>query len=277
MTGPPGPAAPRLTVRRGTAPPAPAAARRLSLAPAEWAVLTEGRLPGLPAAFAAAATVTGEQRDAALSSLTGRGILVAGGAGPPVPAVAAQLEVLRRPVLTVRLDVTGRGGARHGWFALGAGVVAGAVTLPGGSVELSLTPAAGLGHELARAVPEAAVLTASGAPVGGGAVPAGRLPLALLDTAVPQVAGPTAGERALADELLRRTAGSLACLVVGRAGDPVGAGQVSWLATDAGWVGLRPAGTARQAVDVLPVRPADLGTWVAPAVAALLEAADEQG
>jgi hypothetical protein len=52
---------------------------------------------------------------------------------------------------------------------------------------------------------------------------------------------------------------------------------VSWLATDGGWVGLRPLpdGSPRRLVDVVPVQPTDLGTWVAPAVAALLEASDE--
>ena len=85
---------------------------------------------------------------------------------------------------------------------------------------------------------------------------------------------PSPDEAALAEELLRRTAGSLSCLVLGRAGSAVGAGQVSWLATDGGWVGLRPVldGSPRRLVDVVPVQPADLGTWVAPAVAALLEA-----
>jgi hypothetical protein len=55
-------------------------------------------------------------------------------------------------------------------------------------------------------------------------------------------------------------------------------GQVAWLATDAGWVGLRPRldGAPRRMVDLVPVEPADLGTWVAPPVAALLEADDDQ-
>ena len=43
-------------------------------------------------------------------------------------------------------------------------------------------------------------------------------------------------------------------------------------------MGLRPRldGSPRQMVDLVPVQPADLGTWLAPTVAALLEGSDEQ-
>jgi hypothetical protein len=183
-------------------------------------------------------------------------------------------------VLSVRLDVTGRAGARSAWFAVGTGFVAGVLTLPGGGVELSLAPAARLGAELARAVPDAVAVTGSSEePAGPEAVPCGRLPLGLLDDrATPPDGSPTADEAGLAEELRRRAAGSLSCLVLGRAGRSLAAGQVSWLATDGGWVGLRPLpdGSPRRLVDVVPVQPDDLGTWVAPAVAALLEASDEQ-
>jgi hypothetical protein len=284
--GSPGPGGLGITVRRGgRRPEAVSPARRLTLTPAEWAVLVDGWRTGLPPGFAVDVDAVAE-RDEAVASLIGRGVLLpADAAGPtgPVPAVARTLEVLRRPVLSVRLDVAGRGGARHGWFAVGSGLVAGVLTLPRGGVELSLAPDVRLGAELARAVPDAAAVTGSGRPDepdGTGAVPSGRLPLGLLDDVAWPPDGwttPSPDETALAGELLRRTAGSLSCLVLGRAGTAVGAAQVSWLATDGGWVGLRPLldGSPGRLVDVVPVQPGDLGTWAAPAVAALLEASDE--
>lgn len=265
----------RITVRTGTAPRGPSApARRLVLTAAEWAVLVGGRLGGPPPEFRPG-PVGRADRDLAVAELTRRGVLRSpgGGAAEPVPAVAADLAVLHHPLLTVRLAVDGRGGTRHGWFAVGAGGVVGVLTRPAGGVELSLAPAAGLGAELSRAVPEAAVVT--GSATGGGALPAGVLPLHLLDAAPPgEQPPPTAAEAALADELLRRTAGSLRCLVLGRTGSSLGAGQVSWLATDGGWAGLRPrpATASPRLVEVVPVRPADLGVWLAPTVAALLAA-----
>ena len=273
----PGPVGPDVTVRRGRRGSA-APARRLVLTAGEWAALVTGRLADLPPGLEPVA-----RPDDAVAALIRRGILHrAGGTGAaePVPAVAVNLEVLRRPVLTVRVDVTGRAGARHGWFAVASGLTAGVVSLPAGGVELSLAPDVRLGSELARAVPDAAVVHGPafpGEPSAPDAAPSGRLPLALLDDVADAV--PTAGpdETALAEELRRRTAGSLSCLVLGRAGGSVGAGQVSWLATDAGWVGLRPLvdGSPRHLVDVVPVQPADLGGWVAPMVAALLGDADE--
>jgi hypothetical protein len=286
-SGSPGPVGPGLTIRRGGRRPEESAApaRRLTLTGAEWAVLVDGRLTDPPPQFAVAHD-TGAGWDEAVGSLIARGILLPpDGAGPaaPVPAVAGNLEVLRRPVLSVRLDVTGRAGARHGWFAVGSGFVAGVLTLPGGGVELSLAPDVRLGAELARAVPEAAAVTGPGfpdEPAATGVVPEGRLPLGLLDdVAWPPDGGsaPSPDETALAEELLGRTGGSLSCLVLGRAGNGVGAGQVAWLATDRGWLGLRPRPDAspRRLVDAVPVQPADLGGWVSPSVAALLEASDE--
>jgi hypothetical protein len=259
-------------------------------------VLVEGRLTDLPAGFVAAPAAVGA-RDGAVASLIRRKVMrptegadpaepVPAEPGPaePVPAVAGNLYLLRRAALSVRLDITGRAGARRGWFAVGSGFVAGVLTLPGGGLELSLAPDARLGIELARAVPDASAVTGPGFSEGAsgeGPVRCRRLPLGLLDdVAAPKEGGsqPSPDQSALAEELRRRTAGSLSCLVLGRAGSTVGAGQVAWLATDGGWCGLRPVvdGSPRRLVDVLPVQPADLGTWVAPAVAALLEAPDER-
>lgn len=254
--------------------------RRLTLTSAEWSVIAADRLTDSPPAFAPACSGPVD-RAGATASLVAAGVMVAddGTAAVPVPSVAADLATLARPLLTIRLEVAGRAGDRQGWFALGAGVLVGVQTLADGGVELSLAPAARLGTELMRAVPAAATVTGhwpAGEEPGEGVSIAGRLPLALLEeTPFP---GAAAEERALAQELERRTTGSLSCLVTGRAGSAVGVGQVSWLATGAGWVGLRPRldGATRRMVDLVPVEPSDLGTWVAPTVGALLGNADEQ-
>lgn len=250
-----------------------APARRLTLDPAEWAVLAGDLLPDAPPGFEPT-RVEPPARAGAARRLAHGGVLVAEGQ-VPVAAVTAQLGVLRRPVATVRLDVDGPGGGRRAWLAVGRGVVVGVVTLAGGAVELSVAPAVRLGEELARAVPEVATVTGRVARPGE-PPPAGRVPLALL--ADEPATGAEGDDLAFLRDLQRRTAGSLTGLVLGRAGEHLGAGAVSWLATDAGWVGLRPRpdGSPRRLVDVVPVRPADLGTWLAPALAALLEGSDEQ-
>lgn len=254
--------------------------RRLTLTAAQWSVVTAGRLAHPPPAFAPV-PLSPADRNVAISTLVEAGVVVArnGGAAEPVAPVAADLAALARPLLTIRLEVTGRTGACQGWFTLGPDVVVGLLTLADGGVELSLAPAARLGTELGRAVPDAARLTGPG-PAGkepGDGVPiAGRLPLTLLEDAPSP--GATAEERALVQELERRTAGSLTCRVAGRAGPAVGAGQVSWLATGAGWVGLRPRldGAPRRMVDLVPVEPDGIGIWVAPIVGALLGDTHEQ-
>lgn len=254
-----------------------AAPRRLTLTAGEWAVLAAGRLGTTPPAFAPA-SLTARNRDGAIAALVRARVVVAPGGArvEPVPAVAAQLAVLRRPVVTLRLDITGRAGTRQGWFAVGAGMVAGVLTLPGGRIELSLAPEVRLGTELVRVVPPAAALPGRfpvDARPGDGGPLGGRLPLALLEE---PSAGATPDERALAGALERRTGGVLSCLVLGRAGTELRADRFSWLATGTGWVGVRPRpdGSPRRLVDLVPVEPAELATWVAPSVAALLAGTD---
>lgn len=249
--------------------------RRITLTAAEWSVVAAGRLTHPPPAFAPV-PLSHSDRDVAISALVAAGIVVVrdGGAVEPVPHVAADLATLGRPLLTIRLEVIGRTGARQAWFSLGGDVVVGLLTQADCGVELSLAPAVRLGAELARAVPDAAKVTGpwpAGEEPRDGVPVAGRAPLALLEDAPSP--GATAEERALVQELERRTAGSLSCLVAGRIVPAVGAGEISWLATDAGWVGLRPRpdGGPRRMVDLVPVEPGDIGIWVAPVVGALLE------
>ena len=234
-----------------------------------------GRLPDPVTGFEPVPVEPADER-AAAADLVARGVLQADD-GRPVAAVGAQLEVLLRPAVILRVHVRGPGGERRAWLAVGTGVVVGVRTLAAG-VELSLAPAVRLGAELARAVPDAASVTGHPPPGEATPRPVGRVPLALLVDARDADGPADDDEHAAERDLEHRTAGSLDCLVLGRTGGRLGAGQVSWLATDAGWVGLRPVldGGPRRLVDLVPVEPAELGTWVAPTVAALLEGSDGQ-
>jgi hypothetical protein len=166
-------------------------------------------------------------------------------------------------------------------------------------------PATALGAELIRAVPapddvgpvRARLRHALG---DGGAdrevALAGRLPLAALADYGPASrfgdgretaarAGLTGAQAVLAEHVERRTAGMLWCLVSGPirgaagadepAAGQVAAGQVVWLATDQGWVGLRPDPDpdGSRMVALEPADRTDLGAWIAPYVAQILEAA----
>jgi hypothetical protein len=85
-------------------------------------------------------------------------------------------------------------------------------------------------------------------------------------------------QAALAAKVLAHVIGALQCLVVGSAEDgsqTVLIGQVMWLATDTGWVGLRPCadGSDQQLVDLVTVAHDDITHWLAPYVARIMEAA----
>ncbi|WP_203862930.1 hypothetical protein [Plantactinospora mayteni] len=62
----------------------------------------------------------------------------------------------------------------------------------------------------------------------------------------------------------------------GPSGDGLGLAQVVWLATDDGWIGARsePDWTGRRMVALRPVAREDIGVWVAPYLAQLLEGTD---
>jgi hypothetical protein len=72
----------------------------------------------------------------------------------------------------------------------------------------------------------------------------------------------------LARQVASRTNGALVSDITARVGNEVRAGRVSWLHTDAGWSGIRPA--SNRMVELEPVDRADLGVWVAPFVAEAL-------
>lgn len=170
------------------------------------------------------------------------------------------------------------------------------------AVELSLFAAVHLGQELLRAVPEAPEEGVSEVQIRRGlagepsaAQVRGHLPLAALAEygIIAGLTGPsdlaadlslTGQQAALTAGIETRTVGVLRCLVV-KGGidvpspaDIVLAGQVVWLLTDAGWVGIRssPDDSGRQMVDLVPVSRQQIGSWLAPYLARILEAADDR-
>ncbi|MBO3736882.1 hypothetical protein [Actinoplanes flavus] len=190
---------------------------------------------------------------------------------PPVgAALAVNLTVLARPVVAVRVEAGIGGRALRGWYALAGMFGASLFALPGDRAELSLFPAAELGRELLRAVPDepASLLSVlnPGEPLTG-TVPLDELrePDPAWFSRLPQdTTGPVARARAV-------THGTLSALVTGRAPDSgVLAGRVVWLRTGDRWTGMRPM--PGRTVRFEPVEPADFPSWLAPALATVLAA-----
>ncbi|MFC7618292.1 hypothetical protein ACFQV2_37900 [Actinokineospora soli] len=146
-----------------------------------------------------------------------------------------------------------------------------------------------LGRELVRAVPAEERGGIGSALDAGDAEPLrGRVPLAalhelgvaeLLREADPDAPGYVLGELDLpaeeakfAVEVVRRTDGMLRCLVTALIGEGVRSAQLTWLHSDTGWVGIRPAptGADRKLVDLEPVTREELGVWLAPFVSEAL-------
>lgn len=270
------------------------AAHRLTLSGPEWMLLC--RLAGVaaPPGFAADADTAEHDIEAAADTLTDNGVLSDG--GQLHPSVAANLAVFTRPAALVRTEASvGEGGLRSAHVVRGP-LGCSLFTLDGGGVELSMFPAIALGRELIRCIPDpaapespavvdAAIRAALGVDPDDAEPLRGRLPLAALADfgfLPPPGTGRlnlTGAEAALAARLTGQTSGVLHCLVVGRSGagggpaDAVLVGEVLWLLTNAGWVGLapRPDGSGRQMVEVVPVRREEIGTWLAPYLARMLE------
>jgi hypothetical protein len=274
-------------------------AHRLALSAAEWSVLARHSPVELPPDVAPAPRTPGEPaRRQAAEGLVGRGVLTPVGDDPlgypPVPAVAVNLALLAERRIGLRVEVgVGERGVRA-VYAVGEPLAASLFALGDGAVELSMFDATRLGWELVRAVPTPEQLAGgSGSRLrralggdGPAAALAGRLPLAALAAfssdrpAPPDILSTLdGGQRALAQALGEQTVGVLRCVVSGRAGDDIGVGQVVWLATDGGWVGVRPQPpvAGRAVVELVPVRREELGTWVAPYVAQLTGRAAHPG
>jgi len=251
----------------------------------------------MPPGFAPIA-LTSVEASTASQSLIARGVgqgSAVDGTFAPVSAVAADLAVLARAEVALDVVITGRHVRRCAWFSVAGSRGVALVGLPDQGIELSAFPSIALGRELQRVVPEPAAL--AGEPSGITAAldgPSRPEPLtgtvllsALTDQRLAGALGDAAAgngsDRArtgsattsLADEVARRTIGSLTCRVLGRADDDLLIGQVQWLASAQDWVALLPLTGVHgeRLVSLHPVSRTSIGTWVAPLVAELLETA----
>lgn len=269
---------------------APAAvAHRLTLTGPQWLALCRAAGIAPPGGFSPVEEVPEPELATAERELTEQDVLAADGSGPH-PSIAANLAVLVAPTALVRVAVSIRDSGQRGAYAIRDPLGASLFATAGGGVELSLFPAVDLGPELRRSVPEippaASDRTTMARLVPGppAAPVSGRLPLAALaDHGVPSDVHSggrvTEAEADLAADLIARTVGVLSCLVVGARtgeGNPALAGDLVWFATDSGWVGVRPwpDGSGRQLVDLVPVEADEIGSWLAPYLARILEGTD---
>ena len=278
------------------------AAHRLVLTAAEWALLLSVSAMKGPPGFGPA-MVDEPALTAARDTLAERRAVADSPEGMrdcvPVQSVAANLAILAVPDVMVQVEVAGPQFGLRAVYAVVGSVAASLFALDDGAVELSIFPAVSLGSELVRAVPSPAALSPLGARIvtalegGRGELSVGRLPLAAMEVytnprqsraaasmdaaAASPLTGLSAAEATLAAQLTAQSIGTLWCLVSGRDGDDVSVGQVVWLATHRGWIGLRPDpdGSDRQMVLVEPVAREALGEWVAPFFAEFLEAAND--
>ena len=272
-----------------TVPAQEIAARRLVLSAAEFAVLVGACDMAAPAGFTLR-NLTPEETTAVAAALIERGVLAQtdGDTYQPVESIAANLAVLIAPAVMMQVEVSAGGHGLRAVFAVSGSLGASLFTVRDGGVELSLFPAISLGMELIRAVPVApkvsAVRSRVAAALGDESVEcsrlSGRLPLAALESTSRYV-GPTstpismtANQAALVEQINWQTTGLLSCVVTGRIGAELAVGQVVWLVAGGGWLGLRkdPDPDGARMVVVEPVDRADLGTWVAPYLAEILEA-----
>ncbi len=258
-------------------------ARRLVLSAPEWAALVALSAVTMPPGFKPAA-FDEATLFAATQTLIKRQVITA---EPKIPqggvlvdAVAVNVAVLAAPLFTVQVEVAVDGKGLRAVYAIAGQFGVSVFTLADQAVELSMFAADTLGIELIRVVPDLHGLTPAqnllDDALGGGDHPAlaGRLPLAAVQQQPGQVELElSTGEAALAARLRTASVGTLSCLVSGHSTSGVQVGCVVWVATVRGWIGLRPDpdDTGRHPVRVEPVNRADLGLWVAPLVAQLLD------
>ena len=222
------------------------------------------------------------------------------GTGPVHPSLAANLAVLARPDLLVRVDADLPAGVSRAVFAVAGPVGASlfararadgrsASSRAEGAVELSMFAGTWLGRELIRAVPDppSAGVGSSLAPDGGSPRWDGRRVSRTALTeygAARRLVGPreaavalglTDADADLLADLTDRTQGTLRALVHGR---PHGAdrgvlvGRVVWVATDAGWFELAPSDVDE--VELVRVTRERIGTRLAPMIAQVLAEVD---
>ncbi|WP_091450210.1 ESX secretion-associated protein EspG [Actinokineospora iranica] len=267
------------------APPTPVpAAHRLTLTAPEYAYLLDKTGVTMPPDWQPAPDIADE------SGLFDKGVLRGSADLLTVhPSIEANLRVLAGP--QIMIDTTATIGARGSRcvHAVAGRVGASLFALPDAAVELSMFAAVDLGRELVRAVPAEETGIGSALDDTDDAEPLrGRIPLAalhelgvadLLRPADPQAPAHVLAELKLppaeaefAVAVVRRTDGVLRALVTALVGGGVRTAQLTWLHSDTGWVGIRPAptGADRKLVDLEPVDRTDLGVWLAPFVAEAL-------
>lgn len=281
-----------------TQPVEAVAAHRLTLSAAELSVIFKEAGVTIPVGFGEPDVDEGDLRTAG-ATLRARGVVMERDDGRLrlAASVAANAATLAAATATVRVEVNIHGSGLRSQYGVSGPFGASLITLPRGGAELSFFPAEALGRELIRAMPsdDTSVQSALAQALDSvdSAPPAplsGLLPLAALaDYGTARAVDPqngaarlvtaldlTPAETHLARQVSERTDGVLTCLVFGGlAGGSMAMGQVIWLATDHGrWTGLRPEpdGTARRMVRLVPVAPEDLGVWIAPQLAQILEA-----
>ncbi len=275
------------------------AARRLTLTGPQWTMLCRVAGVATPPGFGPLADRTDDAASAPHAPFDDVAVvreLIDLGAVASVdrvhPSVAANLAILARPAAAVRAEVSVGTAGQRAVFAVRGSLGASLFAREGEGVELSMFSSTRLGYELIRCVPDATetpqstnvdALWAGAAPVPG------RLPLLVLGDQAPGREQPlrlTDAEAALARYLSAQTIGVLHCVAMGPAtpvpspgddGSAAPAGAVVWWLTNSGWVGLRPSpdGSGRRMVEVVPVRREELGSWLAPYLARILEVADE--
>ncbi|MGC4893888.1 hypothetical protein [Micromonospora sp. DT31] len=267
------------------------AAHRLTLTAPEWSVLCALTQTPQPPGFD-----TGEDdvdpalRQEATDALSDRGVLV-DGERQPAPPVAANLAILTGGPIVVDIAVSVRRRGLRARYALQGPLGASVLTLPDEAVELSMFPAASIGWELIRAVPDPTELARASDPIrlalaGAGAPPSGRIPLEVLAEYGPacRVAGSdgaaattdrwqlTDAQRRLAARLDSEVTGVLRAVVTGRARGSAAVAQVIWLAAVSGWLATRPvtAADGTREVVITPAERTGFAAAVAPYLAQLI-------
>jgi hypothetical protein len=197
----------------------------------------------------------------------------------PHPSLVANLGVLAAPELVLRTQVRRRGKAIFATHAVAGLVGAGIARIDERGVELSMFAPTGLAAELERVA--AAAGDASDSLPRPLEVPYAALVevFAAVEDSDEEAAARAELARGMSPEAVQvlidldlAFSGSLRTLVAGRrptSGEVAVAGEVVWLYCD-GWVGVTPTlgpDNARRA-KLAPVAPAELGSWVAPLVAA---------